>query len=325
MGDTKHQRALLGDPNGIFWLYDSEKGFDLTHPATPTTPSTDDAITLTTSTSNVAVDPEKTALVIIDMQNFFLATALGRPTGSKGLEAQSNLLKYALPAARSAKIQVVWLNWGLTEEDLKVLPPAEQRAFGFNTLGAAEFAQQFSGSLAGNSQTLQGSLASHDLGKDPRMYKGLGRPLGSVRLENGTDVDAGRMLMRHQWNTELSEPLQRDYDKSLDSTKPDVWLHKSRISGMHLPDTPAGIYFRAHGLQTLIFAGVNTDQCVNATLTDAYCQSFDALMLRDACATTNSFGAQECVENNVSRTMGFLLDCQTFARDIDGHSARRQA
>lgn len=323
MDDLKHQKALLGDPAGIFWLYDSEKGFDLTHPTTPTTATTKHAITLTTSTSNIAIDPEKTALVIVDMQNFFLSTALGRPLGSKGLEAQSQLLKHALPAARKAKMQVVWLNWGLTEEDLKVLPPAEQRAFGFNTLAAAEFDKQLSSLPTGNSQTLQGSLASHDLGKDPRMYKGLGRPLGSIRLDDGTSVDAGRMLMRHQWNTDLSGPLQQEYENSLNSSKPDAWIHKSRISGMHLPDTPAGMYFREQGLQTLIFAGVNTDQCVNATLTDAYCQSFDALMLKDACATTSPGGAQECTENNVSRMFGFLLDCETFAKDIDICLARR--
>lgn len=66
-----HYNAVIGNTKS-FWLYDSETGFDLTHPETPQSPSVKPSLTVKTTTAPVTIDPAKSALVIVDMQNFFL-------------------------------------------------------------------------------------------------------------------------------------------------------------------------------------------------------------------------------------------------------------
>ena len=323
--DSKlHRKAIIGNVNDDFWVYDSEKGFDLTRPSPPTASLIPEAITLETTTSPITIDPSISALVVIDMQNFFLSTALGRPADSKGLKSQDALLKHVIPAARKAGIQIVWLNWGLSDEDLQRFPPGVFRAFGFSTLPANEFDNLYSsrGGAVKDPHAAE-TLCDNDLGQDSRTYKGLGQSLGEVKLPDGSQISAGRMLMRDQWNTELSPPLQESFEDSLSTSKPDVWLHKNRITGLHLPASPAGQYFQDQGIKTLIFAGVNTDQCVNGTMTDAYAHGYDCIMLTDGCATTSPDGAQDCVEYNIAKLMGFALDCEGFGRDVKGSIAKR--
>ena len=112
--DQAHRKAIIGNPNSTFWLYDSKTGFDLTHPPTPTSPTPTPNHTIRTTTLPITIFPAKSALVIIDMQNFFLSPQLGRPTTSNGLLAQHQLLKHAIPAARKSGVRVIWMNWGLT-------------------------------------------------------------------------------------------------------------------------------------------------------------------------------------------------------------------
>lgn len=71
-GDASSRRkAVIGNKKS-FWLYDSDTGFDLTHPETPESPAISPSLTIKTTTSPITIDPAKSALVIIDMQNYFL-------------------------------------------------------------------------------------------------------------------------------------------------------------------------------------------------------------------------------------------------------------
>ena len=68
-GETeKHYTAVIGNKKN-FWLYDSKTGFDLTHPETPDAPKITPRVQIETTTSPITIDPDKSALVIIDMQN----------------------------------------------------------------------------------------------------------------------------------------------------------------------------------------------------------------------------------------------------------------
>lgn len=69
--------AVIGNKKN-FWLYDSETGFDLTHPETPQSPPVTPSLTVKTTTAPVTIDPAKSALVIVDMQNFFLRSGTSR-------------------------------------------------------------------------------------------------------------------------------------------------------------------------------------------------------------------------------------------------------
>ncbi|KIJ57328.1 hypothetical protein M422DRAFT_148576 [Sphaerobolus stellatus SS14] len=74
----------------------------------------------------IRIDPKQSAIVIIDMQNFFLHPDLrAHPTG---LACVDPLLK-VVPRLREAGGRVIWLNWGMTSAELLTLPPALVRSF----------------------------------------------------------------------------------------------------------------------------------------------------------------------------------------------------
>src|SRR5690349_9461617 len=81
----------------------------------------------------ITIDSARAALAIIDMQNYFLHPAVR--SHETGLAASEKLLEYAIPAARKAGIQIIWLNWGLTQEDLDQIPPALQLSFSRGIIG----------------------------------------------------------------------------------------------------------------------------------------------------------------------------------------------
>jgi len=277
--DTTHRKGIIGNPNSAnFWLWDSIHGFDLTHPVTPTTPTTSKTIKFNTTTVPVTISAEKSALVIVDMQNFFLSPYLARPHDSKGLQAQKELLDHAIPAARKAGIQIIWLNWGLTEKEIAEMPPGTLRAFGFETVPAEDF-------VAFEASLKQAAIDSHGVNEGchtlesqtpssnnpSRIYHGLGSDIGPVALSSTETVPGGRLLMRDTWNADITPELRANYESeglSASNPLPDVWIHKNRMSGLWGPGTACTEYLSQRGIQTLLFTGVNTDQCVGGSLQD---------------------------------------------------------
>jgi len=158
--------VIGGEKN--FWLHSKAEGFDLTHPPTPTSPPIYPRILLQTTSARVAIDPTKTALVVVDLQNYFLSPSLGRPTDAVGLKVVDKLLEYVIPGCRKVGIPIVWLNRGLTEQDIDEMPPTIVKGF------AAD--NNFDGQ---------------------RRISGLGSEVGPVRLEDGSVVDGGRVLMKN--------------------------------------------------------------------------------------------------------------------------------
>ncbi|KAI8942239.1 hypothetical protein NX059_000322 [Plenodomus lindquistii] len=308
-----HRKAVIGSPSN-FWLHSSQSGFNLTHPAHPSTPPTTTPLALHTTTSPISIDPAKSALVIIDMQNFFLSEALGKKRGP-GHTAADNLARYAIPAARKAGIRVVWLNWGLTDEDMRTMPPGVRRAFGFYTVDG----DQGFGDGDAAFEEKEGSVGVNRHGKGRKgAYKGLGANMGTVQLEDGTEVDGGRLLFRHTWNAALYPPLDAIYEEGAQlPTKPDVWMHKDRMSGLWGARTDCEDFLRKEGIQTLLFAGVNTDQCVGGSLTDAFSKGFDCVLLRNGCGTSSPAFAQEAWEWNVANTFGFVVNCEDLAKGVE--------
>lgn len=122
------RQVVVGSQNNS-WPWLPKFGWDLTHPANQDLEPSGSRLLLECEISNVVIDSTKTALMIIDMQNFSLHPALGREVVPSVEQAEATLVKVGLPAARRAKIQVVWLNWGLTEDDLENLSPAMLRVF----------------------------------------------------------------------------------------------------------------------------------------------------------------------------------------------------
>ncbi|KAK0712649.1 Isochorismatase-like protein [Lasiosphaeria miniovina] len=92
--------AVLGsESKGNFWLWDAQSVFDLTHPPTRTSEPVQPRLTLQCALTPVAIDPAKTALVIIDMQNYNMSSALGNHVQAYR-DDEANILAHALPAAQ---------------------------------------------------------------------------------------------------------------------------------------------------------------------------------------------------------------------------------
>ncbi|KZV95638.1 Isochorismatase hydrolase [Exidia glandulosa HHB12029] len=220
----------------------------------------------------VRVDPKRTALVVIDMQNFFLHPDMrDHPTG---LACVDPIIK-TLPVLRQHGVHIIWLcttplhiafhpfcsNWGISSAELETLPPSLKRGF---------------------SRTPNGGFGSE--------------------LPN----HLGKLLMRGEWNADLYEPLQAEYatGKRLGT---DVWIHKNRISGLWGTGGPCEVYLKENGIRTLIFAGVNADQCVQGTLVDASFKGYNIIVLRDGIATSSPEGGLENVIYNAGSS-GFITD-----------------
>lgn len=95
-----------------------------------------------------------------------------------------------------------------------------------------------------------------------------------VNLGSELPNDQGRCLWKGSWNAELYEPLKH-------AARPaqDLFWDKDRPSGMWCQDEEMHRYLRKSGKKTILFAGVNTDQCVLGTLTDSYSNGFDCILI----------------------------------------------
>ncbi len=83
-----------------------------------------------------------------------------------------------------------------------------------------------------------------------------------------------------------------------------IQVSKHRMSGFW--DTPLDSILRNLGLTTLLFAGVNVDQCVLCTLQDANFLGYDCLLVADCSATTSPDYCTAATLYNVKQCFGFV-------------------
>lgn len=145
-----------------------------------------------------------------------------------------------------------------------------------------------------------------------RVYVGMGKEMGDVEVAPGRSVDAGRMLMRDTWNADIHEPLKAAFDPELD-----LVVHKNRLSGFWGSATPAEDVLNALGVRTLLWSGVNSDQCVSGSFQDAGAKGFDVVMLSDCCGTASPEHAKQTIEYNVARGGGFVMDAQALRDGLE--------
>ena len=78
----------------------------------------------------------------------------------------------------------------------------------------------------------------------------------------------------------------------------------------------AGLILRNLGIRTILFAGVNTDQCVLCTLTDANFLGYGCVLLEDCCATTSPDFCTEATLWNVKKCFGFVTGSDQLLRRL---------
>jgi nicotinamidase-related amidase len=127
------------------------------------------------------------------------------------------------------------------------------------------------------------------------LYKrdGRGVGLGEALPGNGSHV-----LEKDSWAAAVVDELKQEPG--------DLKVDKHRISGFW--DTPLESILRNLGIRTILFAGVNTDQCVLHSLTDANFLGYGCLLVEDCCATSSPDYCRKATLFNVEQCFGFVTD-----------------
>ncbi len=100
----------------------------------------------------------------------------------------------------------------------------------------------------------------------------------------------------------------------LDVAPTDIHIAKMRMSGFW--DTELDQVLRNLGVTTLLFGGVNADQCVLATLMDANFLGYDCILLEDGAATTSPGYCWDATIYNVRQCFGFTATGTDIAAAI---------
>jgi nicotinamidase-related amidase len=137
------------------------------------------------------------------------------------------------------------------------------------------------------------------------VYKpsGAGVGLGDMLPGSGAKV-----LERGSWSAAIVDELTADPN--------DIHVAKYRMSGFQ--DTELDSILRNLGVTTLMFAGINADQCVLCTLQDANFRGYDCLLLEDCAATTSPDYCLAATLYNVRQCFGFVVRSKAIAAELEG-------
>lgn len=126
------------------------------------------------------------------------------------------------------------------------------------------------------------------------VYNGSGDAAG---LGDPLPATGAPVLQAGSWSAQVVEELAPHPG--------DIHVDKHRMSGMW--DTPLDSILRNLGVTTLIFAGVNLDQCVLHSMADANFAGYDTILAEDCAATTNPDFCREATLLNIRQIFGFTL------------------
>ncbi|MDH2403684.1 cysteine hydrolase [Bradyrhizobium sp. SSUT18] len=137
---------------------------------------------------------------------------------------------------------------------------------------------------------------------------GVGIGLGDPLPGSGAKV-----LERGSWSAAVVDEL------AVEPT--DIHVAKYRMSGFQ--DTELDSILRNLGVTTLMFAGVNADQCVLCTLQDANFRGYDCILLEDCAATTSPDYCMAATVYNVNQCFGFVASSEAISVEL-AHFAPRE-
>ncbi|MFB5759378.1 cysteine hydrolase family protein [Paenibacillus medicaginis] len=138
---------------------------------------------------------------------------------------------------------------------------------------------------------------------------GRGRGIGDALPGNGSKV-----LEKGSWGAAIVDGLHVAPD--------DIYVDKYRMSGFW--DTPLDSILRNLNVQTVLFAGVNLDQCVMHTLQDAACLGYDGILLEDCSATSSPTFCSEATLYNIKQCYGFVADSAWLVHELIGSGAHNR-
>lgn len=132
---------------------------------------------------------------------------------------------------------------------------------------------------------------------------GLGDPV------HGKDrAEPHNILQKGSWGAEVVPEL---------GARPeDIHVDKHRISGFW--DTPFDSILRNLDIKTIAFMGVNSDECVFATLIDGSFHGYDTIMIEDASATSSPPNCHEAALYQVRFCFGFTMTSLHWVSGLEG-------
>lgn len=294
--DTTPNSSFLGNYYN-FWNVDAASStWDLTRSArmAVTSPKT---IPMLGMRKTAIIEPNRTAYIIVDMQNFFLHPQLS-PNATRGRLAVGPTLDM-IHAFRKNAMKILWVNWGIDAYDLLTMPPAFLDTFATDHTAATSFCSDMGVLQDGGMEIAMGG----------KLCRGSwnARPYGPLYKEMVKGIEHGTDVLLHKSELHFlficSQITQKDC--SCD-TKPS-FPKKDRFSGLWGAQTPLGLYLQETGITTLFISGVNSDQCVWSTLIDAFFKGFDIVYVEDCTATTSPWYAEEMARYNADFN-GFLAN-----------------
>jgi nicotinamidase-related amidase len=137
--------------------------------------------------------------------------------------------------------------------------------------------------------------------------KGVGVGLGDPLPRSGA-----RVLEKDSWAAAVVDELEQKPE--------DFKVDKHRISGFW--DTHLDSILRNLGTRSIFFAGVNTDQCVLHSLSDANFLGYGCILVEDCCATTSPDFCAEAAIWNVKKCFGFVTDSAAVIKAVASAAER---
>jgi nicotinamidase-related amidase len=135
------------------------------------------------------------------------------------------------------------------------------------------------------------------------VYKPTGRGVG---LGDPLPGSKAPVLQKDSWAAAIVDGLKVD--------KSDIHIDKYRMSGFW--DTPLDSVLRNLGVTTLLFGGVNADQCVLCTLQDANFLGYDCILVSDCTATTSPSYCWDATLYNVKQCFGFVASSADIKKGL---------
>jgi nicotinamidase-related amidase len=152
-----------------------------------------------------------------------------------------------------------------------------------------------------------------DLANMPPNQIHLYKPHGSgIGLGDPLPGSGAHVLEKDSWAAAIVDELKPEPQ--------DIRVDKYRISGFW--DTPLDSILRNLGTKSLLFAGVNTDQCVLHSLTDANFLGYGCILVDDCCATTSPDFCTEAAIWNVKKCFGFVTGSDAIIKSLAASAAR---
>ncbi len=143
----------------------------------------------------------------------------------------------------------------------------------------------------------------------------------AVREKSGIDLltNTHRILPKSREERIRKKPICviGTWDADIvDEIKPSPMDHiviKRRDSAFQ--DTEISVWLESIGIDTLMFCGIDTSICVEASLRDAFNEGYDVILISDATASGNIKHSESTLEV-VRDYYGLVMDLEEFARHL---------